>query len=112
VLPNTLPDVYGFHGFAVVSITKASDYTQYAVATYLVHKHTAGVSGNQITTPVLINEVHTPTGGFLATITTVSFTNTGAVTFGVTWGASYSASDEWIVNIGLFGAAVVSAPAP
>lgn len=106
---NVIPDTVGFHGIAIVNIMAANDTRVYANAVAIVHKHTSGAT--QLLLPAtLLNEYHSGTGAYLNQITGIDILSNGAIQFGVNWGASYSASDSWVVNAALIGADIFTTP--
>ena len=106
---NVIPDTVGFHGIAIINIMAANDTTVYANAVAIVHKHTSGAT--QLLLPAtLLNEYHSAGGTYVNEITGIDILSNGAIQFGVNWGASYSASDSWVVNAALIGADIFTTP--
>jgi hypothetical protein len=107
---HTVPDTRGFCGFLILGIYKKTDIGDYSYLCVFAQKHTAGAGGDKISPTTSIAAYNTGAGAFAKSISNLTFTNSGAITFDVTWGAGYSASEEYHVNFALVGMDTLTAP--
>jgi hypothetical protein len=106
---NSVPSNYGFTGFMLLQITRKSDPSNYSYACYFVHKHSSG-GVPVIAAPAAITNFDSSPGAFGKTITSLTFNSSGGFSFDVSWGASWSSSEIFVVNLGLIGLDAFSQP--
>ena len=103
---NVLSNTSGFAGFASVVVTGKNNYANYRREFLAVANHRAAGAGWQPMTSVSLASQGSTSGGFA--ITLVASWNNGDLRIAVTWGASWSASDQFYIDVGMFGGDPIS----
>jgi hypothetical protein len=103
---NLLSDTKGFCGFATVVVTAKNNYANYRREFLAIANHKAGVSGWQPMPSVSLASQTSTSGGFGIAIA-ASWSNDDLL-INVTWGASWGASNEFYIDVGMFGGNPIS----
>lgn len=104
---NVLKDTSGFAGFASVVVTGRNNFANYRREFLAVANHRAAGAGWQPMTSVSLASQGSTSAGFAITLT-ASWSN-GNLVVTVTWGASWPATDQFYIDVGMFGGDPISA---
>ncbi len=104
--PNVLQNTKGFCGFAAITVTGKNNFINYRREFVATANHRAAGSGWQPMTSVSLASQGSTSAGFA--ITLVASWNNADLRIAVTWGASWPATDEFYINVGLFSGNPIS----